>query len=395
MRRGILTAIGALAVLYALVVTWRQNERAAGLDFYIYYVNSQLPARADVANIYAPEMQERVGEEYYARAQVGRSELRKYDATRRRRLDNVSSPFLYTTLRWVSRDYDRALWQYHVLVLVAFVAGVLLICRRVRLSWAAALFLLAALLLWYRGFEADLRVGNVNSLQLLTIGAMLWCPPVLAGALLGLLVAFKPNLIVIGVLLAVAHPWKRLRLELLGGSIGVAIAIVTAAINYGSFNVWVQWVTAANEFFHRLQTRAERNVAPALSLFQEHGTWLSYVIAAVLAAIVIFAIARAKQRDDVLITGLAILIYLISAPVVWLHYMVLVLPFAIALLRASRWTAVVSLAALAMIAEEPFEWIFRVPVYPRDAMLITPALLMLFACGVWALMRSDRNEAAA
>src|SRR6185503_19430046 len=129
MRRGILTAIGALAVLYALVVTWRQNERAAGLDFYIYYVNSQLPARADVANIYAPETQERVGEEYYARAQAGGSELRKYDATRRRRLDNVSSPFLYTTLRWVSRDYERALWQYHVLVLVAFIAGVLLICR--------------------------------------------------------------------------------------------------------------------------------------------------------------------------------------------------------------------------------------------------------------------------
>jgi len=167
--KRILTAIAAAAALYALFVTWRQNEQAAGLDFYIYYVNAQLPARADVDNIYSAETQERIGEEYYARAQSGPSELRKYDATRRRRLDNVSSPFLYTTLRWVSRDYDVALRQYHALVLFAFVAGVILICRRAGLSWASALFLLAALLLWYRGFEADLRVGNVNSLQLLMI----------------------------------------------------------------------------------------------------------------------------------------------------------------------------------------------------------------------------------
>ena len=386
--KRILTAIAAAAALYALVVTWRQNEQAAGLDFYIYYVNAQLPAHADVDNIYSSETQERIGEEYYARAQSGSSELRKYDATRRRRLDNVSSPFLYTTLRWVSRDYDVALQQYHALVLFAFVAGVILICRRIKLSWAWALFLLAALLLWYRGFEADLRVGNVNSLQLLMIGAALSTPPLLSGVILGLLVAFKPNLILIAVFLGVWR-WKRIA----GIAIGGVIAFVAAAINYGSFNVWFQWIGAANQFWHRLQTRAERNVAPALSLFQEHGTWLSYAIAAVLIAIVCVAIVRTKQRDEPLLAGLAIMIYLISAPVVWLHYMVLVLPLAIALLRW-KWTAIASLIALAMIAEEPFELLFRTPVYPNDAMLLTPALLALFACGVWALW-SNANKAAA
>ncbi len=51
MKRGVLTAIAAVAALYAIAVTWRQNERAAGLDFYIYYVNAQLAGRADVENI--------------------------------------------------------------------------------------------------------------------------------------------------------------------------------------------------------------------------------------------------------------------------------------------------------------------------------------------------------
>ena len=392
MKRGVLTAIAALAALYAIVVTWRRNERAAGLDFYIYYVNSQIAGRDDVENIYAAEVQERIGEEYYERALRSGSEIRKYDATRRRRLDNVSSPFLYTTLRWVSRDYEFALKQYHVLVLAAFLAAFVLIARRVRLSWPSTLFLLAAVLLWYRGFEADLRVGNVNSLQLLMIGAFLWSPPVLAGAILALLVAFKPNLILVVLLLVFARvasrEWRRLRLEIIGGACGAVIALVAAAVNYGSFRVWIQWIGAANQFWNRLQTRAERNVAPALSLFQEHGTWISYVIAAVLVGIVCVAIWRWKRADDALVIGLAILVYLISAPVVWLHYMVLALPLAIALLRW-RWTAAASIVALAMIAEEPFELLFRTPVYPNDALHITPALLVLFACGAWALTRRD------
>src|SRR5262245_30877919 len=126
--RILLTALAGAAALYAVVTVWRQNERAAGLDFYIYYVAGQLAGRADVANIYDAEVQGRVGEEYYARAQESGSELRKYDAQRRRRLDLVSSPFLFATMRWVSGDYERALTQYHVLLLICFVAGVLVLC---------------------------------------------------------------------------------------------------------------------------------------------------------------------------------------------------------------------------------------------------------------------------
>ena len=83
--RIVLTALAAAAALYAIVTVWRQNERAAGLDFYIYFVAGQLAGRADVSDIYGAEVQERVGEEYFERAQRSGSELRKYDAQRRRR----------------------------------------------------------------------------------------------------------------------------------------------------------------------------------------------------------------------------------------------------------------------------------------------------------------------
>jgi hypothetical protein len=383
-----MTVLALLAASYAVARTWPAHERAAGFDFYIYFVNAQLAGRADVANIYDRDTQARIGEEYFERAHRDGSERRRFDATRRRVLDSVSSPFLYTCLSWMSRDYDRALRQYHLLVLAAFIGGSLLVARAAKLSWATALFLLAGLLFWYRGFEADLHVGNVNSLQLLMLGASLLSPPAVAGALAGMLVAFKPNLILVPLLLAVARAasrdWRCLRLELLGGIAGVAIAIVAAAVRYGSFRVWLQWVARAGEFYHRLPTRTERNVTPLLALFQEHGALASYVIALLLTLIAAIAIWRGRSRDDVLIVGVAILIYLLSATVVWLHYMVLVIPIAFALLRW-RGTAIVSLLALIAIAEEPFELLTHVAVFPHDAKLIGPGLLALFVCAVWRL----------
>jgi hypothetical protein len=390
-----LNVFAAAAALYALMTVWRQNERAAGLDFYIYYVAGQLAGRTDIENIYGAEVQERVGEEYFERAQRGPSELRRYDAQRRRRLDLVSSPFLFSTLRWVSGDYDRALTQYHVLVLVCFIGGVLLLCRACGVPWFAALFLLAGLLLWYRGFEADLRVGNVNSIQLAAL-ALIVAVPRLRWPLLGALLLFKPNVMFVPLLFAVARLARRehrqLVRDLLEGAAGALVAFVVASISYGSPRVWLQWVRAANDFYHRLPARMERNVTPALSLFHEYGEWVSYVLAAVLVVIVCVAIFRSKTSDAPLLAGLGVLIYLLSANVVWLHYMVLVIPIAIALLRRPA-TAAVAVAALLLIAEEPFEWLTNRAAAPVEAWLIGPALFALFGAA-FLLVRSNGRPAA-
>jgi hypothetical protein len=271
-----------------------------------------------------------------------------------------------------------------------------------RIGWVLSLLLLAGLIAFYRGFEADFRVGNVNSIQLLLIGLMLmtWsrasalaapeAVATLGGVLAGLLLVFKPNVMYVVLLLAfarlVSRQFRRLALEAAGALGGAVIAFIAATINYRTPRVWLQWMTAANQFWYRLQTRNERNVAPALELFRDYGVWLSHVLALLLIIIVGVAIYTGRRGvvDDGLVVGSGLLIYLLSSPVVWLHYMVLVIPLAIALLRW-RWTAVVALCALAAIAEEPFEMVFRTPVYPRDAMLIGPALVALFVCAVWRI----------
>lgn len=389
LARIVLTALAAAAALYATVTVWRQNERAAGLDFYIYFIAGQIANRADVDNIYGAEVQERVGEEYFERAQRSGSELRKYDAQRRRRLDLVSSPFLFSTLGWVSADYERALKQYHAFVLGCFIAGVLLLCRAVGVSWAGSLFLLAGLLLWYRGFEADLRVGNVNSIQLLALAVAVSVPRLRWG-LFGALLLFKPNVMFVPLLFAVARlarrEYRAMFVDLVACATGAVAAFIIASITYGSPRVWLQWVRAANDFYHRLPTRMERNVTPFLALFQEHGEWVSYVLAAILVAIACIAIWRSKTDDAPLLAGLGVLIYLLSANVVWLHYMVLVIPIAIALLR-KRATAIVALVALLLIAEEPFEMLAGRAAAPIEVWLIAPALVGLYVLGLCRPLR--------
>ena len=296
----------------------------------------------------------------------------------------------------MSRDYERALLEDHALVLCAFIAGVLLLCRSVRFSWMSSLFLLAALLLWCRGFEADLRVGNVNAMQLFVLAVIVFVPrDSVRWILMGALLLFKPNVMFVPLLFAVAlfarREYRRLLVDLVYAAAGAAAAFVIASISYGSPRVWLQWIRAANDFYHRLPTRAERNVTPALALYQQH-EWLSYVLAALLLVIVCVAIWRAKSDDAPLLVGLGVLVYLLSANVVWLHYMVLVIPIAIALMRW-RSTTAVALIALLLVAEEPFELVTRTPAFAHEAALIGVAMFALFACGVWKLSHRDSTAA--
>lgn len=401
MRRGILTVVAALAAVYGIAWMWKKSVPFAGLDFYIYYVNAQV-AGPDAPNIYSEEGHYRIGEEFYARAQSGSSILQKYDAGRRRRIDSVSSPFLYTTLQWVSGDYDLALQQYHALLLVFFVAGMIATARACRIPLPAALLLMAGVLLAFRGVEADIRVGNVNCLQFGAIGLSLIAPPLLSGVILGLLVAFKPNLILVPALLAfarlLARDWKRLRAELAGEAAGVIAALIAASLTYGTWRIWLMWVGRAGEFYQRLQGRGEGNIAPALPLFQKYGVGASHLVAAALTLVVGAAIARSRCADSPLVAGAAVLVYLIGAPVVWPHYMVLVLPAAIALMRW-RDSAALSFVALLLIAQKPLQWLQgKDDPFASSASMTALGLVLLFAGTIWKLgwpAPPERNDAVA
>jgi hypothetical protein len=386
---------------HSLRVVWHNLETTSGLDFYIYWANAQIAGRPDITNIYAADVQDRIGEELYVKAQYGGSDRQWHAARTRRRLDNVSSPFLYTTLGWLSPVYDRATRHYRALLMTSFIVGTLVLCFAARVPVAGSAFLLAFLAGWYFPFHGDLIVGNVNSLQLFILALAIaasrrW--PLIAGFLLGILLSFKPNLILILVVLVASRlairDFARLRQEVIGGALGGLTAFVAAAIHYGDVRVWLYWLTAAGQFWERFPPRSDRNVAPALALFHQYGTWPSYLIAASLLAIVIAVLIQAKRRDDVLVAGLGITIYLLSATVVWVHYLVLILPIAIALMRLKA-TAVVAILALIAIAGNPLEAAIGRSIIGYEATIILWSLIAVFLAGVWMLWYGDRESQAA
>lgn len=174
MIRLILIAAGIAAVVASIRPLWNSVDGLAAADYYLVYVNAQIADRHDVENIYSEEAQHVIGEEFFQRALVSGSRLFHENASMRRSLDSRGSPFLYASLGWMRRDYDRALATHRVLLLTAFCIAIPLLGWRCAIPLEVSLFLLAALLRWYFPFLADMLVGNVNALQLLFLVILLW-----------------------------------------------------------------------------------------------------------------------------------------------------------------------------------------------------------------------------
>lgn len=395
------------ATITALVIAaaamgwrWRHDRGAAGLDFYNFWVAGQLAGRSDVADLYSGETQERIGEEFFERGQRSGSEIHRYDAQRRRRLFLTATPFLYACFRWVSSDYVSSLTVFRAVSLAAFAAGVLLIAWSVRLRAWVALLLLSALLLVYRPLEADLRVANVNCVQLFLMAVVIAlasreskkasCAAAFAAALA---ICFKPNVALMAPLIVAARTrrrdWSRLGFEAAGAAAGTLLAVLVASVSFEGPSVWQHWLGSAQGLWELLPDSRARNVAPALALFQRFGPAAGYAVIALLLVIVIAA-DRPRQRRDTTLVGAGLLVYLLGATVVWLHYLVLALPAAIVAMRR-RASAVPSALALLLIAEVPFEKVAGIPAQPYEVAMIGAALVILFALSLMPGFRTRGN----
>lgn len=380
-----------VALLLAAAATgwrWRHDRGAAGLDFYNFWVAGQLVGRDDVSNLYSAETQERIGEEFYERGQRSGSEIHRYDAQRRRRLFLTATPFLYACFAWVSPDYVESLTIYRATSLGAFVIGVLLIGWVVRLPAWGPLLLVSALLVMYRPLEADLRVANVNCVQLLMIAAIIAlgsresrAASFSAGVVAAVAICFKPNVAFIVPLIVAARirrgDWPRLAAELAGGATGAFAAIAVASASFEGLPVWQHWLGSAQGLWELLPDARARNIAPALPLFQRFGPAAGYALFAILLAILIAA-DRRRERSDANLVGAGLLVYLLGATVVWLHYLVLAVPAAIVAMRR-RAFVLPAIVALLLMAEEPFERLTRMSAQPYEVPMIAAALGILFA----------------
>lgn len=394
-RLGVL--LGLILAAAASRYAWRLGDQAPGLDFYQFWAGAQV-ARTDAGgNLYSPETRSSAHEAFLKR---GYAESRNMMMVGRARqeFEFFSTPFLYTTFGvFPGNDYDRDLFAYRVITLGAFIGGLLLACRAVRLSWAASLLVLAFTLTMFQPLKAEIRVANVNSLQLFGVGAAMYLGNsrerwrwAASAAVLALVAMFKPNVaLMVPLLLAhrlIARERARVAVEAAGVAGGVVTAFVVSSVYFGSMTAWVQWLAAARNLASTLLPLAFGNVAPALPIARTLGGSATLVVTAVLSAIVLAAVFRSRRTDGAAIIGAGLLIYLLAATLVWLHYLVLALPLVVTLIADSRVVRrVFGMLSLTLIGGDVWTELLNVRTPGGEARVLWLGLAIVLIVMLWRL----------
>jgi hypothetical protein len=401
-RLGVLLglAIAAAAVRFA----WGLGDQAPGLDFYQFWAGAQVARTTAGGNLYSPETRSSAHEAFLRR---GYAESRNMMLVGRARqeFEFFSTPFLYTTFGlFPGKNYDRDLFAYRVVTLCAFAAGVLLACRAVGLSWTASLFLLAFTLTLFQPLKAEIRVANVNSLQLFGIGAAMFLGRsnerwrwFASGAVLALVAMFKPNVaVIVPLLLAhrfIARERARLVVEAVGVGAGVIATFAVSSVYFGGATSWMDWFAAARNLAATLLPLEYGNVAPALAIARSLGANATLVVTGVLSLVVLGAVYRSRKSDGAAIIGIGLLIYLLAATLVWLHYLVLALPLVVVLIADSQIVRrVLGVLFLTLIGGDVWTQLLNIRTPGGEARILWLGLGMALLATLWRLASQHGSE---
>jgi len=363
--------------------------------------------RADVADIYDYDTRARLGAEYVGRASTDE------DSPRRRAvagawpvLEPTATPFFYAALRPLAgASYERSFLLFSLLNLACLAAGVLVAARRLGHGPAPALLVLAFVGLAFQPVHSDIRVGNVNQVQLGLLAAYLWLsargdrsrPQAAAGALLALIVLFKPNLLPVLPLLAAGWAWRgrrrKLALQGAGLAAGALVALVATWAVFGSVSVWAHWLSYLGGLPPAKIPLSYGNVGLGRILFETVDEDFSLALAVLGTGVALFCTWRGRSAragtagsaalEDGAALAAGVLVYLLSAPIVWTHYLLLAVPAALLPLRPDEgllppWHAAAAAAALFALAIDPWADPLGVDDLRLQAIVAALALLLLF-----------------
>ena len=245
------------------------------------------------------------------------------------------------------------------------------------------------------GLWDGLRLGQIYVLLFAGV-ALVWYlleeeRPMLAAVVIGCLAALKPNLLVWPALLFVAGYWRMA----LAAGVAFAVACVLPVLFFG-FEVYPQWLALlASDIGERSGGFSSVTV---VAIGTRAG---SYLLGGLLAALVLlWAVSRIWRRDAPVqyVSTIAVGVAVLVSPVVWLHYLLLLLP---ALLRR-RWNAgiVIGAATMAVPTAAAFWFYIELPlVWPDLEAVIKATVGSLYAWGalllVVSLARAEVGQAKA
>ncbi len=365
---------------------WRAAVGFPGIDFYQYWGVGKIQRYSEfrAGSPYQRTTEYTTGIRLLAEAQRSGPLMQAQNA--RQAVDITGSPFLYHAYTLLPEDYSYALLYARLLEMAGvFVVLFALFALRGYLGMAAP----ASLALMY-GFDPlliDIGVANVNGLQVLLTGSGCFLVSIalrrsmreqVVSSLLSALGTFlcivsallKPTTLLAAIFLAGALLMVNGRRGAAQVSAAVLAAIVLVAMSgnyFGSIAVWSEWlaeITAPD----RLEYAAAQGNLSLITILSNalemNRTVIStgfvlLVIASCWWAFAAHGRALLPERvmsaaaDPFLLVTLGIAIMLLLSPLVWTHYLVLMLCPAVYLLIApnvSTRTTVLAVTALLLAA---------------------------------------------
>lgn len=350
-------ALLALLLAIALSGLWSAVHYAPGIDFYQFWVVGQAVEEGLVDDVYAPAARPRLGLAFYARSTQSASQRQRAAAEfRKQEVQAASTPFLYTAF-WAlqSGDYDADITRFRILGLACALLSIVALGRFLGYAPSEILLVLVYACAGLPALQNDLAEGNVNALQLgflvlpivLLSGARRAWKTALAGAALGLGLAFKPNVALAAALLGgswvLARRWRELGQAALGLLAGVAFAVVTSSLFFGSAGCWGEWLALARTLDQQLDVGVHwGNFALARLVRDATGFDAAWALLLGALGLVAACLVRARQsaqpsasagRRDALLIALGPVISLFAGRLAWPHYLLLALPLLLLVLQ--------------------------------------------------------------
>ncbi len=278
----------------------------------------------------------------------------------RRTLEPMGTPFLYASFALFPLDYESAHGLFAILQYLAAGVAVYVLARlRGAPRWPAA-WIALAVELTFMPFVQDLRVGNVNSVQLLFMVALLlvavrrvysgnaFVDGLFIGSL-AIFVVFKPNTPWIALAFAIHYGVTQgVRRLLVGAGLAAllgALALATGAWYFGGAHAWVEWLAFARgmDGSGLPLTLDQGNLALTMLLAQRSMSTYGpvgygLIVAGLLLVALLLAASQGGRRSDLVLRALraafsdpwfaasiGVVFTLATSPLVWPHYLMFAL----------------------------------------------------------------------
>lgn len=378
-------AFSILLIVESAVFSSRWGINNPGIDFFTFWSVSQSIKNNPTADYYSDQGRQELGEEIWRLANEQDVRVKQRTATNHvlriydGKVDTTGTPLMYAAVGILSAgNYDRDHRNFILLSLIAFVISIGIQCHFLGYSHLLTIVVIALFLRAFGPLYAELKVGNVNSLQLLILTLFILSFiqerqifQVLAGSILGMGLMFKPNIVIVVIyllgVLVIQRETLRLRSTTIGLAVGIVFSLLLSWSYFHGIGTWMHWIKTIPDTLDFAYKVHAGNYGLA-SLINH---WFGINVSLYLLVIISFAFFiiqwRNRQKkstskamkqthgtprdlilsDAFMVTGVGCAAMLLSLGLAWPHYYMMLIPLILFVMRP---TLIDSLSPVCMYA---------------------------------------------